>query len=226
MSSFITCPVFLGFDVVSGDPRDDCHPTILHIVDWSRWFWRVRKWAYAASGTSFAPTPGSGVGMLGTTGPATDELDLIIKPLEIIADNQSFWFTTETIEETGGGPKSSQVFFYLYSAQSDSNDPTSQISPLKWSETTDLAMSLIVRVVSSVDGVGGSELSSIYSEGVAFASNTGNPLVTRSITIDPSGVNLSLPLYGYDLIGLTMSLGPVEFWSYDGTFNTETGEPL
>jgi len=223
MSRFRTSPNFLGFSAVTGDPRDDYHPVILSVGDWSKWFWRVKKWAYSASGTSFSPTPGAGVGMFGTTGAATDELDLVVKPLEVVATYQSFWSTDETIEETGGGPKTSQLFFYLNSAQYDDNDPTSQISQLRWSDTTDMAMTLIVRVVSSVDGVGGSELSSIYSEGVAYAAATGNPLVTRSVTIDPTGVNLSLPLYGYDLIGLTMTWGPSEYWSYDGIYNTSTG---
>jgi len=225
MSYFITSPNFLGFEVVSGDPRDDYHPAILSMGDWSRWFWRVRKWGYAASGTSFAPTPGAGVEMQGTSGAPVNELDLVIKPLELFTGQQSWWYSAQTIEQTGGGPKSSSIEFFLNSACSET-DLSAQISQLKWSETTDLAMTLIVRTVSNVDGVGGSELSSIYAEGVAYATATGNPLVTRSITIDAEGVNLSLPLYGYDLIGLTMEIGPSEYWSYDGTYSTTTGEPL
>jgi len=223
MSRFRTDPTFLGFSAVTGDPRDDYHPVILSVGDWSKWFWRVKKWAYSASGTSFAPTPGTGVGMQGVSGTAADELDLVTMPLELISGNQSWWYCTETIEETGGGPKSSTIEFSLNSACYDPGDLATQIAPLRWSDATDMAMTLIVRVVSSVDGVGGSELSSIYSEGVAYAAATGNPLVTRSVTIDSAGVNLSLPLYGYDLIGLTMDWGPVEYWSYDGIYNTSTG---
>ena len=68
-----------------------------------------------------------------------------------------------------------------------------------------------------------------FSFNMLFVTNSATPYQVGSLTIN----GLSVPLYGYvdgparPITGnLTASISPTEYWSYGGTYNTSTGQPL
>jgi len=45
-----------------------------------------------------------------------------------------------------------------------------------------------------------------------------------TIVINP--IQVTVPIYGGDGGNLSIEISPVEWWSYGGTYDTQTGQPL
>lgn len=224
MSTFVTNPPFLDNEIVTTNTSVH-HPISASIQAWSKLFWRVRQWSNDITVDGYAPANVAGTLATSSGGTPTDELDLVDYPLA-----EANYYDAEFTNDMGS---EIDVQFALGGAYSPPEaDPSGfNCRQMQWQRDGTHFLSVFCVIEGVVSGVGSVELYSIYSQGLAASIASGLPLVTRYLTLDSPGYNLTVPLYGIDQLNTSLDISPAygsadAFWSYDGRYNTTTGAPL
>lgn len=226
---------FPRFEVVDGFPNNSTtHPLSLPLASldiWMKWAWRVKNWTSTISAASFSPPSVTGQ-LTGRAipfgnGTPTDEEDVVrIQTYNFNGDGTAYSQWGGGFGHEAGPPSgSASIEFQIHT--SEDGWASGQIYPVRWqSGTSRIALSFYYSIRGSVETVGDVWLSTNYEEATYASISTGNPIIESTLVVDPLGYNIYVPVFGYDQVGLSLSLGPAStgaYWSYGGIYNTDTG---